>query len=220
MSRKAKFVEEEMEQKVLEYQRTKDQDLFNEIFLTCKGLMLRTMQIYGKSLDRSRYWDEIYQEASLASFKAIAKWNKDCNCTFKTFFISCIKYQILHYNRDFTSIVKLPVIMRNKGYTEFTISLDKEDAFKEDTTLGETLTDENAVLIEDEVVEKLFIEDLKSRFDKEEHRTVFELYYLENLTQSEIGRRMGTSQTQVNRWKLKVDSKLKYIYKKEALLNG
>jgi len=220
MGRKDRFVEEEMELKVLEYQRTKDQNLFNEIFLACRGIMLRTMQIYGKSLDRSRYWEELYQEASLASFKAIAKWNKDCNCTFKTYFIGCIKYQLLHYNRDFTSIVKLPVKMRNKGYTEFTISLDKEDAFRENTTLGETLIDGNAVLIEDEVVEKLFIEDLKSKFDKEEHRIVFELYYLENLTQSEIGRRMGTSQTQVNRWKLKVDSKLRKIYTKEALLNG
>lgn len=196
-----------------EYQRTGDEAIFEYIYTETKGLIKSTTNLYCRDHFRN-LWDEMYQEASLAFFQAVRKYNEKNNAQFTTFAINCMKYQLLHFTRDSISPVKLPMKLRIARFIPTSISIEQEDKNQENRTFGDTLPDN--IDIENDVIEKAYFECLSNELKKEAHKQVFYYHYIQGLNLTEIAKIMGKHQSQISRWKREVNE----ILRKKVEYNG
>ena len=196
-----------------EYQRTGDEAIFEYIYTETKGLIKSTTNLYCKDHFRN-LWDEMYQEASLAFFQAVRKYDGENNAQFTTFAINCMKHQLLHYTRDSISPIKLPVKLRYARFIPTSISMEQEDKNQENRTFGDTLPDN--IDIEGDTIDKMYFEYLSSKLKKEAHKQVFYYHHIQGLSLADIARIMGKHHSQISRWKKEINN----ILREKVQVNG
>ena len=95
-----------------------------------------------------------------------------------------------------------------------TISMDYEVKGDSKSTSTHELIEDATINLEEDVVNKLILEDVLSILNDKE-RFIIEKHYLEEVSQAEIGKIIGTNQVQVSRIKTKALNKIK-----ESIKNG
>ena len=95
-----------------------------------------------------------------------------------------------------------------------TISMDYAVKGDSKSTSTHELIEDATINLEEDVVNKLILEDVLSILNDKE-RFIIEKHYLEEVSQAEIGKILGTSQAQVSRIETKALNKIK-----EAIKNG
>ena len=97
-----------------------------------------------------------------------------------------------------------------------TISMDYEVKGDSKSTSTHELIEDATINLEEDVVNKLILEDTLSILNAKE-RFIIEKHYLEEVSQAEIGKILGTSQAQVSRIETKALNKIKDAIKNDTI---
>ena len=171
----------EMPEKLLEEAKDGDSTAFEELASRYEGIInALAMSFCVPEAER----DDLSQEGLIARYRAVCNYERSVS-GFKTFASVCLKRAMLTWIRDHVS-------NSSKDGSKVTeIQLDE--------SVGDILTDDNAMCPEEQYISKETVKNLRSHAMKllsDYEKCVF-LMYLEDLSASEIAESIGRSKKSV-----------------------
>jgi RNA polymerase sigma-B factor len=226
---------EQLRKKFVEYQRTSDRKLRNELIEAHKSLASHLARRFA---NRGEPFDDLLQVAYLGMLKAVERFDPDRNLEFSTFATATVEGELKRHFRDKTWSVRVPrrpqelhlrlgnvinelsqklkrpprvpEVAAELGVREEDVleamevggayrstsldgrSSDNGDAPTLESRLG--TNDEGFDLAEHRVLLERLLVDLPDR-----ERTIIELRFYNDMTQTEIAQQVGISQMHVSR---------------------